>query len=235
MRPVRLARRRRRRDCGTWRTWRTWGGLDGGSRGHAHRRWWLRGLCPRGSTLGTTRSDRSCCSRPVLTIPISRRRRSWSGSPTAGHRCVDQLAALDWGFDAAGSASGPRMAIPSGRVMGGSGAINGTIFLRGTPEDFASWATLVGPEWGWDQIAPAYRAIEADPFGADADHGRAARCPSSTGPRPTGSRPRRRSTKRASRWATASPPTTTRPTRWASVPCRSTSARGRACHPRWRS
>ena len=68
--------------------------------------------------------------------------------------------------------TGPRMAIPRGRVMGGSGAINGTIFLRGTPEDFESWATLVGPEWGWDQIAPAYRAIEADPFGADADHGR---------------------------------------------------------------
>ncbi len=94
-----------------------------------------------------------------------------------GAQMVDQLAALDWGFDAAGSASGPRMAIPRGRVMGGSGAINGTIFLRGTPEDFASWTSLVGPEWGWDQIAPAYRAIEADPFGADADHGR-------TGPMP---------------------------------------------------
>ena len=94
-----------------------------------------------------------------------------------GAQYADQLAALDWGFDAAGSPTGPRMAIPRGKVMGGSGAINGTIFLRGTPEDFASWATLVGPEWGWDHIAPAYRAIEADPYGADADHGRSGPVP----------------------------------------------------------
>ena len=94
-----------------------------------------------------------------------------------GSQAVDQLAALDWGYEAAGSVAGPRIAVPRGRVMGGSGAINGTIFLRGTPEDFASWASLVGPEWAWDQVAPAYRAIEADPFGADADHGRSGPLP----------------------------------------------------------
>lgn len=94
-----------------------------------------------------------------------------------GAQFADQLAALDWGYDAAGSASGPRIAVPRGRVMGGSGAINGTIFLRGAPEDFESWAAMVGPEWAWDQVAPAYRAIEADPTGLDADHGRSGAMP----------------------------------------------------------
>jgi choline dehydrogenase len=94
-----------------------------------------------------------------------------------GLQALDQLAALDWGHDAAGSTAGPRIAVPRGRVMGGSGAVNGTIFLRGTPEDFASWARLAGPEWAWDQVAPAYRAIEADPFGADGDHGRSGPLP----------------------------------------------------------
>ncbi len=89
-----------------------------------------------------------------------------------GAQFADQLAALDWAYEAHGSATGPTIAVPRGRLMGGSGAINGTIFLRGTPEDFASWADLVGPEWGWEHIGPAYRAIEADPFGDDADHGR---------------------------------------------------------------
>jgi choline dehydrogenase len=89
-----------------------------------------------------------------------------------GVAVLDQLAALDWAFEAAGSASGPTIAVPRGRLMGGSGSINGTIFLRGTPEDFASWATQVGPEWAWPQVAQAYRAIEADPVGLDADHGR---------------------------------------------------------------
>ena len=94
-----------------------------------------------------------------------------------GLQAVDQLAALDWDFEAAGSVSGPRIAVPLGRVMGGSGAINGTIFLRGTPEDFESWAAMVGPEWGWEHVGRAYRAIEADPVGEDADHGRAGAMP----------------------------------------------------------
>jgi len=89
-----------------------------------------------------------------------------------GVAVLDQLAALDWAFEAAGSASGPTIAVPRGRLMGGSGSINGTIFLRGTPEDFASWARLVGPEWAWEHILPAYRAIESDPAGSDEDHGR---------------------------------------------------------------
>jgi choline dehydrogenase len=89
-----------------------------------------------------------------------------------GVAVLDQLATLDWAFEAAGSATGPPIAVPRGRLIGGSGSINGTIFLRGTPEDFASWADLVGPEWAWEHILPAYRAIESDPVGADADHGR---------------------------------------------------------------
>ena len=104
-----------------------------------------------------------------------------------GAQFADQLAALDWAYEATGSATGPTIAVPRGRVMGGSGAINGTIFLRGTPEDFTSWADLVGPEWGWDHVGPAYRAIEADPVGSMPTMAGTGRCPSSTGRNPTGS------------------------------------------------
>jgi choline dehydrogenase len=89
-----------------------------------------------------------------------------------GVAVLDQLAALDWAFEAAGSATGPPIAVPRGRILGGSGSINGTIYLRGTPEDFAAWSELVGPEWAWEQMLHAYRAIEADPVGAEAVHGR---------------------------------------------------------------
>jgi choline dehydrogenase len=89
-----------------------------------------------------------------------------------GVSIIDQLAALDWAYVATGSTSSPEIAIPRGRLMGGSGAINGTIFLRGLPEDFERWGDLVGPPWEWDLIAPAYRAIESDPQGDAADHGR---------------------------------------------------------------
>jgi choline dehydrogenase len=89
-----------------------------------------------------------------------------------GVAVLDQLAELDWAYSGRGSATGERILIPRGRVMGGSGAINGCIYLRGLPEDFDRWAGMVGPGWGWPHMLEAYRAIEADPAGDDADHGR---------------------------------------------------------------
>ena len=89
-----------------------------------------------------------------------------------GVAVIEQFGRLDWGYSATGSASGGSIALPRGRVMGGSGAVNGCIFLRALPEDFDRWAAMVDPGWGWDQIQPAFRAIEADPAGLDADHGR---------------------------------------------------------------
>ncbi len=89
-----------------------------------------------------------------------------------GVAVLDQLAALDWAYQAQGSTTSPMIRIPRGRLMGGSGSINGTIFLRGLPEDFERWAALVGPEWGWAPMREALRAIEADAWGRDEDHGR---------------------------------------------------------------
>ncbi|CAN5595219.1 GMC family oxidoreductase N-terminal domain-containing protein [soil metagenome] len=89
-----------------------------------------------------------------------------------GVAVTEHFGGLDWGYSGTGSAMGGVIAIPRGRVMGGSGAVNGCIFLRGLPEDFERWAGIVGPEWGWEHMLPAYRAIEADPVGEDAVHGR---------------------------------------------------------------
>jgi len=89
-----------------------------------------------------------------------------------GVEVIDQLDALDWGYRAMGPESGDPIALPRGRVMGGSGAINGCIWLRGLPEDFGRWAEMVGPAWDWQHMAPSYRAIEADDVGSAADHGR---------------------------------------------------------------
>lgn len=65
----------------------------------------------------------------------------------------------------------PRPAdIVRGRVIGGSGAINGGYFCRAAQEDFEQWAL---PGWGWDEVLAHYRAIESDgDFGGPA-HGTA--------------------------------------------------------------
>lgn len=49
--------------------------------------------------------------------------------------------------------------VTRGRVLGGSGAINGGYFVRGRLSDFAAWP---GPEWSTESIAAAYRRIEHD-------------------------------------------------------------------------
>jgi predicted dehydrogenase (TIGR03970 family) len=49
--------------------------------------------------------------------------------------------------------------VPRGRVVGGSSALNGAYFVRGTPEDFAGWAADL---WSWERVLPAFRRLEAD-------------------------------------------------------------------------
>jgi choline dehydrogenase len=102
-----------------------------------------------------------------------------------GVAILEHIAGLDWNYEAVGSTKSPPIVLPRGRVIGGSGSINGTIFLRGVPEDFDRWAGMVGPSWGWEAFREAYRAIEADPMGRDDDHGRDGAIPIHRWPRET--------------------------------------------------
>lgn len=67
--------------------------------------------------------------------------------------------------------NGRRIAWPRGRVLGGSSAINGLIYIRGHPDDFNDWAQRGNPGWGWDDVLPVFRALEAQSRGADDFHG----------------------------------------------------------------
>jgi choline dehydrogenase len=68
-----------------------------------------------------------------------------------------------WGYMATATAHQPQlMPIPRGKVTGGSSAVNGTILLRGLPEDFDNWAAWGNPEWGFVHVLPYFRKIERD-------------------------------------------------------------------------
>ncbi|MCC6007127.1 MAG: GMC family oxidoreductase N-terminal domain-containing protein [Rhodobacteraceae bacterium] len=53
-----------------------------------------------------------------------------------------------------------RLFWPRGKVLGGSSAINGMVWTRGTPSDYDGWAQRGLPDWTWEKVLPAYRAIE---------------------------------------------------------------------------
>lgn len=61
--------------------------------------------------------------------------------------------------------------VARGKVVGGSSAVNGQVFLRGLPEDFAAWVDAGAAGWTFEEMLPAFRRIEADADFVDRWHG----------------------------------------------------------------
>jgi choline dehydrogenase len=58
-----------------------------------------------------------------------------------------------------------------GRVLGGSAAVNGMMWMRGAPADWDGLAGRGNPGWSWADVLPAYRAIEDHSLGASETRG----------------------------------------------------------------
>jgi len=49
---------------------------------------------------------------------------------------------------------------PRGKVLGGSSSLNAMVWVRGAAQDFKDWEAAGNPGWGWDDMLPAFKAIE---------------------------------------------------------------------------
>ena len=78
----------------------------------------------------------------------------------------------NWDYTAESNATGRPFALPAGRVVGGSSAINTAIALRGAPEDYDEWAAFGNDEWSWEKVLPYFRRLENDQDFDDDFHGR---------------------------------------------------------------
>lgn len=69
------------------------------------------------------------------------------------------------------STAGQSEAWVRGRVLGGSSAVNGMMYVRGQPADFDAIAEQSSKDWSWEHIGAAYRALENHELGADETRG----------------------------------------------------------------
>ena len=80
----------------------------------------------------------------------------------AGYARLFKSRRYDWGH-----ATEPEPALhnrsiawPRGRVLGGSGSVNGMGYLRGSPHDYDRWAQAGARGWSYADVLPAFRRIE---------------------------------------------------------------------------
>ena len=60
---------------------------------------------------------------------------------------------------------------PRGKVLGGSSAINGLIYIRGQHQDYDHWADLGNVGWSWADVRPYFIHSERNQRGASDYHG----------------------------------------------------------------
>jgi choline dehydrogenase-like flavoprotein len=58
---------------------------------------------------------------------------------------------------------GRRIPLPRGRVVGGSGSINGMAYFRGQPLDYEDWAQAGCTGWSWREVLPYFIRSENNP------------------------------------------------------------------------
>ena len=69
---------------------------------------------------------------------------------------------LDWGYYTAPqeNALNRRIPQPRGRVLGGSGSINGMVFVRGNRQNYDDWAGAGCHGWSYTDVLPSFKRFE---------------------------------------------------------------------------
>ena len=78
------------------------------------------------------------------------------------HNVPDLKKRLDWGYYSAPQASALGRTIPQvrGRVVGGSGSINGMLFVRGNARNYDDWAAAGCLGWCYSDVLTSFKRLE---------------------------------------------------------------------------
>ncbi|MDP9152011.1 MAG: GMC family oxidoreductase N-terminal domain-containing protein [Myxococcota bacterium] len=99
----------------------------------------------------------------VLLLEAGRDLRSALISIPAGETLLMGNPRYDWCFETEPDPTlgGRRIPIPRGRLVGGSSAINGMLYVRGQPADYDAWAAQGSDGWSYADVAPFFSKLES--------------------------------------------------------------------------
>jgi choline dehydrogenase len=97
----------------------------------------------------------------------------WSLSPSGGAFMIDNPA-VNWRYTSEPNEThGTRgIYVPRGKILGGSSAINGTVYNRGQPIDYYTWAQMGCRGWSYEDVLPYFKKLESTKLGDDKYRGR---------------------------------------------------------------
>jgi choline dehydrogenase len=80
---------------------------------------------------------------------------------------------INWNFQSEPEPglNGRVLALPRGRLVGGSSMINGMAFARGNRLDYDDWSTSGAPGWSYPEVLPYFRRSESSWAGGSFYHG----------------------------------------------------------------
>lgn len=78
---------------------------------------------------------------------------------------------LDWQTQPDESLGGTVYALPHGKLLGGSSAINGLVHVRGNPGDYDAWEQAGATGWNYASLLPYFKKSERDSRGETEFHG----------------------------------------------------------------
>ncbi|MFP5473988.1 MAG: GMC family oxidoreductase, partial [Gammaproteobacteria bacterium] len=90
----------------------------------------------------------------------------WVRTP-AGLGNVFFDARLNWKFstEAEPNLAGRNLYWPRGKILGGSSAINGMVYMRGFAYDYDRWQALGNEGWSYDEVLPYFKRAETNDRG----------------------------------------------------------------------
>ena len=73
------------------------------------------------------------------------------------------MSLYDWGYTSEPEShlNNRRLAVPRGKVIGGSSSINGMVYVRGHALDYDHWAEMGADGWSYADVLPYFRRMES--------------------------------------------------------------------------